>query len=86
MIRRKRADTYVYRLWCDVCGNEMRPDGGALTSSPPQYIHRCTAIDCDHTETPGGGRRYPIVDTVEIHEEVLNANDQKEPDNIIKPN
>jgi len=76
MIRRKRCDTYVYRLWCDKCGSEMRPSGEMLTSSPPQFPHACTNEDCDHTEI-SVNRSYPIVDTVEVHEEVLDANDQK---------
>ena len=47
-----------------------------LTSSPPQFPHACTNEDCDHTEI-SVNRSYPIVDTVEVHEEVLDANDQK---------
>jgi len=70
MIRRKRADTWVYRLWCDECGAEMRPSGSALPTDPPQFPHACTNKECNSTFI-STGRIYPIVDTVETHEEVM---------------
>lgn len=73
MIRRRRADTFVYRLYCDECGAEMRWTGGALTSNPPQYPHLCTGKECAHTETIIG-KHYPLVDTVELVEENLTEN------------
>jgi hypothetical protein len=69
MIRRKRADTFVYRLYCDKCQSEMTATGGALTSNPVMYTHACNNDKCDHIETIRG-KRYPLVDTVEIQEEV----------------
>lgn len=70
MIRRKRADTFVYRLYCDKCQSEMRWDAMTLTSNPPQYRHDCINPECDHTETVIG-KHYPAVDTIEIQEESL---------------
>lgn len=36
--------------WCDQCGQgEMKHVGTMLTSSPPQYPHKCT--NCGYEET-----------------------------------
>ena len=65
MIRRKRADTYVYRLYCDKCETEMQADGGQLTSNPGRFVHKCP--QCGHTESILG-KRYPMIDYREIEE------------------
>lgn len=73
MIRRKRADTFIYRLWCDKCleqgiQSQMRSTT-ILSSDPPHYVHACENAECDHKETIIG-RAYPSIDYVEIEEEV----------------
>ena len=42
MIRREEVKTYRQRLICTDCGDEMKPTGVALMSSPPQYQHACS--------------------------------------------
>lgn len=72
MIRRKRADTFIYRLYCDVCGAEMRARGPQplrLEGRPVEHIHRCDNEKCDYTETITN-KAYPAIDYVEINEEV----------------
>ena len=62
--KRTKARTYIVRLMCEKCdGGEMKPTGICLTSSPPQYPHRCDK--CGHEETVRG-KTYPCIE----HEEV----------------
>ena len=38
-------------LYCPECGSELRIEGGALLSSPPQYINICTNPSCRYDGT-----------------------------------
>ncbi len=72
MIRRKRADTYVHRLYCDLCGHEMKatgPQPQPIAGQPPEFIHRCSNEPCTHTETITG-KTYPAIDYHELGEEI----------------
>ena len=69
MIRRRRADTFVYRLYCDHCSAEMK----ALNHPPLEgnrFVHQCEG--CDHQERIANVK-YPLIDTVEINEEAMNV-------------
>lgn len=75
MLRRKRADTYVYRLYCDLCGHEMKaggPQPQPMKSRQPEVIHRCTNEHCANTLTITG-KAYPAIDYVEIQEEAADT-------------
>ena len=37
MIEKKEAKTYIVRLYCNKCGNEMKSTGVVLTSYTAQY-------------------------------------------------
>jgi len=65
MIRRKRADTMVYRLYCDECNEQMKFEGDKTTETPPRFRHVCPN---GHT-TQITGKHYPMIDYVELEEE-----------------
>lgn len=41
MIRETPITCSVQRLYCDDCGEEMKPTGKALLKYPMQYPHKC---------------------------------------------
>lgn len=41
MIKKKEAKTYIVRLYCNNCGNEIASTGVVLTSYPEQYPYEC---------------------------------------------
>ena len=55
-VKSKKVDTYVERLYCDLCDEEMVWNRMELTSNPAQYPHSCPK--CGATQNVIG-RRYP---------------------------
>ena len=41
MIKSKEVKTFLEKLYCDECQEEMKPTGRELLSYPPQYPHIC---------------------------------------------
>ena len=49
MIKKVEVKTFVERLYCDKCGEEMKSTEIALVSYPIQYPYQCP--NCGHSET-----------------------------------
>ena len=60
-VKRRKAVTYVERMYCD-CGGEMEPTGMVLDSMPPWYSHACK--DCGFMHDIQG-KSYPQTFVVE---------------------
>ena len=56
------VNTVKVSLFCDVCGNEMLPNGKTLMSNPPQYQHVCKNGHKINIRE----KIYPYIDYVEI--------------------
>lgn len=58
--------TFVLKVYCD-CGGEIKFNGNADMSFPPQYVHACE--DCGATTTYPD--QYPLNTTQEVGEPVV---------------
>ena len=63
MIKRNIVETYMERLYCDDCNEEMLPSGVVLASNPPQYPHVCKR--CGKTENVID-KKFPNIEYKEI--------------------
>jgi len=70
MIRRKRVDTFIERLFCNDCGSEMKSTGQYASDGPPKMEHQCP--NCPNTEIVSGDP-YPRLAYKEIEEESMGA-------------
>ena len=41
MIKKIYLKPYLYKIYCDECGEEMIQSSSTLMSNPPQYIYKC---------------------------------------------
>ena len=62
MIEKKEVKTYIVRLYCNKCGNEMESTGFVLTSYPEQYPYKCPNCGRETTAT----ELYPKIEYQEI--------------------
>ena len=69
MIKKVEVKTFAERLYCDKCGEEMKPTEIVLTSYPMQYPYQCP--NCGHRETTSV--QYP-----HIYYEIMGAIDDKD--------
>lgn len=69
MIEKKEAKTYIVRLYCNNCGNEMKSTGVVLTSYPEQYPYECPNCGWKTTAT----ELYPKVEYQEMDYEEDNV-------------
>lgn len=65
MIEKKEAKTYIVRLYCNNCGNEMESTGVVLTSYPEQYPYECP--NCGSKIT--ANERFPKIEYQEIEKD-----------------
>ena len=65
MIDKKEAKTYIVRLYCNKCGNEMASTGVVHTSYPIQYPYKCP--NCGWKTT--ANERYPKIEYQEIEKD-----------------
>ena len=57
--------TFVIKVYCD-CGGEIKFNGNANLSFPPQYVHECG--DCGYLTTYPD--QYPLNHTQEVGEPI----------------
>ena len=69
MLEKKEAKTYIVRLYCNNCGNEMESTGVVLTSYPAQYPYECP--NCGWKTT--ANEQYPKIE----YQEINNNNKEK---------
>ena len=62
MIEKKEVKTYIVRLYCNNCRNEMESTGFVLPSYPEQYPYKCPNCGWKTTAT----ERYPKIEYQEI--------------------
>lgn len=58
--------TFVMKIYCGECGGEIKFNGNANLSFPPQYVHACD--DCGITTIYKD--QYPLNTTQEVGEPV----------------
>lgn len=56
-IKSTPAGVFIQRAYCDVCGEELEPEGMMLMTDPPQYPHKCTGCGAEEILQ----ERYPKV-------------------------
>ena len=57
MIKEVEVKVFEERLYCDECGAEMKRQGIALCTYPPEHPYICTACDWCTTSTT----KYPKI-------------------------
>ena len=62
---KKEVKTYVTRLYCDKCNQEMIIDPIVLTSYPPQFSYSCPQCGGKVTSY----KKYPCPEYVELTKE-----------------
>lgn len=65
MIKSNEVKTYIEKLYCDNCGEEMVMLNIVLPSYPAQYIYRCPKCEVEITSEI----RYPLTRYEKVKEE-----------------
>ena len=71
MIKKIKVETYLTRLYCYKCGEEMAQGDTVLTTYPQQYSYHCPKCNSVITDT----KDYPYTTFKEVKDEQIKNKD-----------